>query len=521
MLLRTTMGSDTCFTTNGGSCLEAVSETDISVVDDEHALDVRVSLMQKEMARMQRHAHTSRSAKIRTEEERRFPLDHVQCPGKLTMRTTHMTGADYDAVVARMREIYESLSDFCDARECEQSHWAGCVLRLAAHDFMDYVGKPQSGIGGADGCIDLSDPDNAGITDCLIGTSTAVGLAKVYEDFCTQISLADFLVISAEGVMNITRENVVKMDPERQAVDFRSRFKYGRETQEDCSTSMGLMPDAERGCAAVDDTLVTNLGLNWNQSAALMGGHTLGGASTATSGYNGRWKEATASRLFDNGYYLGIVLKGWAPDVSVAGNKDRNQWRRADVGVDSEKKGYEMMLDSDMCLYYSFYLHHSDYLDFHAYTAHSQGCDCAWARPSFFPSAIAKYTSGEACGSMKIYDAGDPTADKEGDIDQDLSLHTGILDLTEDENINSGKQRMLCCGMSGGSGAKGEPFVVDHALDCGEAGQPKGPAWAAVMIFANNEDAWIEAYYEAWGIATAKGRESLLSPMLPTVPPTD
>ena len=45
------------------------------------------------------------------------------------------------------------------------------------------------------------------------------------EDFGIKMSLADFLVIAAEGVMNITRENVLKVDPQRQALDFRSRFK--------------------------------------------------------------------------------------------------------------------------------------------------------------------------------------------------------------------------------------------------------------------------------------------------------
>merc|ERR1719482_870151 len=262
------------------------------------------------MTHMQRRVDNRKSARIRIEGEGKFPLDHVQCAGQLAKKTTYMTGADYDAVVARMRRIYDSQSSSCDAKDCEQSHWAGCVLRLAAHDFMDYTGEPQLSSGGADGCLALIDPDNAGLSDCFTGGHSVVGLAQVYEDFCTKISLADFLVIAAEGVMNITRENVLKVDPLRQAVDFRSRFQYGRVTEEDCTSSLGLMPDAERGCAAVEDTLITNLGLSWNQSAALMGGHTLGGASTSNSGYKGRWTEATASRLFDNGYFISLALKG-------------------------------------------------------------------------------------------------------------------------------------------------------------------------------------------------------------------
>jgi len=284
------------------------------------------------------------------------------------------------------------------------------------------------------------------------------------------------------------------------------------------------MPDAERGCSAVEDTLITNLGLTWNLSAALMGGHTLGGALTSNSGYRGRWNEADASRLFDNGYYTSLVLKGWSPETSVAGNVGKNQWARADIGVDIQKKGFEMMLDSDMCLYHSFYLHYSDQLDFHASTAHKQGCGCAWARPSLYTDAIMKYTSGEACGTTEIYDPGPQiNVMKSGGVEQEsdrpehtqLEKKTGILNLTNDAHIETVKQRIVCCGMSGRSSTERKPpIMLDMRADCGEAGQPKGPAAAAVMLFANDEDAWISAYYEAWRIATSKGREDSLSPLV-------
>jgi hypothetical protein len=516
MSLRTTIGGDTCDTMNGGICSEAISEADASEADDVHA---SVSLLQKEMAHMQRSSHNSKLAKIQSQDADagRFPFDYVQCPGEMAMQTIQMTGADYDAVVMRMRQIYDSQNSTCAPEDCAQSHWAGCVLRMAAHDFMDFSAETQTG--GADGCIDLSDDDNRGLARCLIGGPAVVGLVEVYEDFCTKISLADFFIIAAEGVMNITRAGVLDLDSTRQPVDFRSRFRYGRTTLQECSSSLGLLPDAGRGCGAVDDTLIKNLGLNWGLAAALLGGHTLGGALTSNTGYYGRWTEANRSRLFDNGYYTSLLLKGWVPDLSIAGNSAKNQWKRADVGVDTKNNGYEMMLDSDMCLYFNFYLHKSNASEFHAGTARSQGCECAWARPSMYFDAVEKYTNGVACGSSTIFDLGSPAPfTNTGDITDPSSEvvedATFVLNLTQEANANSVKQRMLCCGASAGTASSGDAeFIVDAAADCGEPGRPRGPAAVWIGEFANNEPAWIQAYYTAWSMVTMKGHEGSLFPL--------
>merc|ERR1719482_2413758 len=397
-------------------------------------MEVRVSLLQKEIAHI---------TKPSGRDGRRFPADHVECDGEMVMQTTHMTLADYDAVVASLRQVYDLRSSYCDAEDCEQSHWAGCVLRLAAHDFMDYT----LGSGGADGCVSFDDPDNAGLNDCFVGGSDVIGLHQVYRNFCTKISLADFLVISAEAVMNITRDNVLKVDPDRQALDFRSRFKYGRVTQKQCDASFGGMPDAEKGCTAVKQNLLTPLNLTWSQAAALMGGHTIGGASLGNSGYTGRWKEANATRLFDNGYFTSLVLKGWSPVKGVMGNSLKNAWRRADIGADETNKGYEMMLDSDMCLYHSLYFHESDPRKFHAATAHAQGCQCAWVRPVMYVDAITKYNSGEFCGTTNHYGFEDLFL-KQGHADGEYIIPLPI-DLGEEPNLNTVKQRLLCCGMTG------------------------------------------------------------------------
>lgn len=52
-----------------------------------------------------------------------------------------------------------------------KTEFAGCVVRLAGHDLMDFDGDaPEGQKGGADGCIDFRDPDNMGLADCVDGT---------------------------------------------------------------------------------------------------------------------------------------------------------------------------------------------------------------------------------------------------------------------------------------------------------------------------------------------------------------
>lgn len=76
---------------------------------------------------------------------------------------------------------------------------AGCLLRFAGHDLMDYRPKDQN-IGGSDGCIDFSTGDNAGLENCL----KSAKIPDAYANHCHKVSLADFSVIAAEAVMGRT-----------------------------------------------------------------------------------------------------------------------------------------------------------------------------------------------------------------------------------------------------------------------------------------------------------------------------
>lgn len=105
---------------------------------------------------------------------------------------------------------------------------AGCLIRLAGHDLMDFRKHPDGRItGGSDGCINFKDPDNKGLKSCIKETN----IEHVYAQLCTQISLADFIVIGAEAMMSRTATKFNKDSPwgkDSLEVKFMKAFKFGR-----------------------------------------------------------------------------------------------------------------------------------------------------------------------------------------------------------------------------------------------------------------------------------------------------
>lgn len=101
--------------------------------------------------------------------------------------------------------------------------------------------------GGADGCVNFEDGDNAGLPECLAWT----GINEIYGEWCSTLSLADFMVLAGEAVVGGI---AVDYDPEDPFGDgtllskFRDQFMFGRETLETCPDNEGLMPNPENGC---------------------------------------------------------------------------------------------------------------------------------------------------------------------------------------------------------------------------------------------------------------------------------
>lgn len=360
--------------------------------------------------------------------------------------TTCMSFDQYDAIITAVRNQLESLPSTCTASNCPQADWAGCVLRMAGHDFMDFA----NGQGGSDACTDMEDPENAGLPQCLSTGEHGKSLQDVYQQICHVVSLADFLVIAAEAVIASTRARHEAATAGAPPLDLRSQFKFGRRTASSCDFAVGRLPDPERGCVAVDETFVQRMGLSWSQAAALMGVHTLGRAKIENSGYHGWWSDPENSRKFNNNYYVSLVAKGWTPEHSISGNPNKNQWERSDIGRDTSTDGHEMMLNTDVCLVWTEGRQDTPVV------AKDENC-CAW----IVRGAIDN-NGGEFCGS---------------------------------QSVRGPAERPNCCG--------------NNNDDCGDPGDPEGPAANAVLNFAADEAAWINTFVVAWRIATENGHTSL------------
>lgn len=86
--------------------------------------------------------------------------------------------SNYEAIVSNINGIYEATDATVEANNNPRAELAGCILRMAGHDFMDY--RTDTGLGGSDGCINFHDEDNEGIVSCVQN----FGLVEAYEEVC-------------------------------------------------------------------------------------------------------------------------------------------------------------------------------------------------------------------------------------------------------------------------------------------------------------------------------------------------
>merc|ERR1719464_163470 len=258
-----------------------------------------------------------------------------------------------------IRRHYDSLSKTCNNVDCPRGDLAGCFVRLVGHDIMDYSKALNSG--GADGCIDFQDHDNRGLQGCMLRSvherdSSNVSLELMYQDFCSEVSIADFFVIAAEALMTLTAPH---QDQKLWSGSFGRNFRFGRTTELTCAPKP--LPNPKDSCDANQGKFMEEMGLTAHDLTALLGVHTLGRALPENSGFDGFWVSHQGGRTFDNQYYRAIIAVGWTPG-KVADRQRRHgetsvpdavrksqkvQWVRADVDPAHPLAG-EMMLNTDM-----------------------------------------------------------------------------------------------------------------------------------------------------------------------------
>jgi len=330
---------------------------------------------------------------------------------------------------------------------------------------MDYSGH---GSGGSDGCLDPNDHDNAGLWECLHTGENGVRLESVWDQHREELSFADFIVIAGEAAMVVQRADL------QPPLTLRSQFRYGRTTTINCDGQTPL-PNPDFGCAEVERVFMNQIGLSARGSAAMMGTHSLGRARLEFSGFDGWWSGPEQSALFNNNYYLSIVLKGWAPATTKAG---RHQWNR--VGAGSGINRTEMMLNTDMCLAYGDVANDASVND----------C-CAWIMPDAFDAI-----------NDTIPDGGNKAAERIGEQNHVGKQFCGeVIPEEVDVNKESFDNILEWCCIKDTPGPR---------ADCGNPSELKGIAAADVLEFAVDAGAWIAEFQSAWKHATEVGMEHQL-----------
>lgn len=170
-----------------------------------------------------------------------------------TTDSATFTSTDYENVISAVIAAYDA-----ETAGQDQTDWAGCVLRLAGHDLMDYNVDDPSTLGGSDGCLSFSDPANFGLRECLTGSS----ILTVYDGVCDTVSLADFITWSGEAVAGRTHASYDAVDPwhdDGLLWNFRNITTVGRTTADTCAFVAGRLPNPENSCDDLEAVFVDHV----------------------------------------------------------------------------------------------------------------------------------------------------------------------------------------------------------------------------------------------------------------------
>lgn len=175
-------------------------------------------------------------------------------------------------------------------------------VRLSFHDC----------VGGCDGCVDLQNPENAGLFMPIVALGPIcekepVGMIPAGAG----VSRADCWALAALTASEVAQDSTY------------FAFSLEKIGRQDCEAVRGIggperpMPTAHAGLDELVDFFDEWFGLNHQEIVALMGAHTLGGAYKANSGYSGVW---TSDPLALNNYYYIALDNVWSQKVEQEAN---------------------------------------------------------------------------------------------------------------------------------------------------------------------------------------------------------
>jgi len=260
------------------------------------------------------------------------------CILRWSLGFTDLTESQVSLVISKARSVVRSAKP--------------SALRLTFHDC----------VGGCDGCLDITDPDNAGLEGLV------ADLESVYqaEGFGSFISRADMWALMGIWAINQTiidnnddcADGTHTNSACQTVPDLQVTFQWGRE---DCpsapySTGHVGLPAGTLNYVGLMDFFSKEFGFSTREVTALMGAHTLGNAEISNSGFHGTWVN-NEQAYFSNQYYANIV------DDTISWNA--RQRNCASLGVDDcedgETTGWQWTaarigfnLNPDMALYKEF-----------------------------------------------------------------------------------------------------------------------------------------------------------------------
>lgn len=170
-----------------------------------------------------------------------------------------MNTARYDAIYADIEAIKNSIGN-----DVDRSHFLGGIVRMVAHDFMDFDASNNRKPFGSDGCMIFDSPMNVGLSSIWCDTCL---LKQLYDSKYSDLSRADFWVASANAVIYLTSVN--------NSLDLRNTYYWGRTTLDSCPGADTRLPTTG-GCQDVEGVFLERMGLTWKDAVALLGAHTLG-----------------------------------------------------------------------------------------------------------------------------------------------------------------------------------------------------------------------------------------------------
>jgi len=212
--------------------------------------------------------------------------------------------ADVEASIAAAFDLQpSSYGEPCDP--CAQGDAVGGLVRLAFHD-------AAGGGDRANGCVDLSDPENSGLAPIIDQLESA------WRPFADVLSFADAVVVAGNLAIRVAStpspnansggsgSSQVVGPPEDNGGPLLLQFRSGRPDANSCDDG-GELPPATLSWDHSQQLLGRKFGLLPEETVALFGAHAVGRAQAVNTGVEGGW-TAFQSSLSTN-YFKALVTE--------------------------------------------------------------------------------------------------------------------------------------------------------------------------------------------------------------------